>query len=284
MFARLGKRRQSPLKEVAEEPTLYEALLLPRPSDTMLRWAREGRLRVLLPDLDALRGVSQLPAHRDDAFVHTLKVVDAIAPIPVRRWAALLHDIGKGPTFIETPEGRSRFFEHDKVGTEMVPEIMGAAKQPVELVMAVQQLVSLHMRPISYTPEWSDSAIRRLVEDAEKGRGRDGWYDLLALSQADLHGYLPEPIDRGIWVLQTLEARWRALLDAEYATDKRKESMPHSPLDGNEIIAVAAGRERGAWVAEAKNYLAAQVANGKLVTEDRDAALLFLHDWLENHP
>src|SRR4051794_31747866 len=89
-----------------------DALLSERPSDLFMRWANEGNLRRILPDLDALRGISQLPAHRDDAFVHTLKVVDAIAPSPVRRWAALLHDIGKGPTFIETPEGRSRFFEH----------------------------------------------------------------------------------------------------------------------------------------------------------------------------
>src|SRR5439155_19889694 len=72
-----------------------QALLTDRPSDVFVRWARQGRLREVLPDLDALRGISQLPAHRDDAFVHTLKVVDAIAPTPVRRWAALLHDIAK---------------------------------------------------------------------------------------------------------------------------------------------------------------------------------------------
>src|SRR5439155_21202165 len=102
------------------------------------------RLRDLLPDLDALRGISQAPAHRDDAFVHTLKVVDAIEPTPTRRWAALLHDIGKAPTYIETPEGRSRFFEHERIGAVIVPEIMSSAGEPPDLVAQVRQIVRLH--------------------------------------------------------------------------------------------------------------------------------------------
>jgi len=279
MFARFGKRRQHASKEAPPEPTLAEALLSPRPSDILLQWAREGRLHDLLPDLDALRGISQLPAHRDDAFVHTLKVVDAIAPIPVRRWAALLHDIGKGPTFIETPEGRSRFFEHDLVGTEMVPEIMGKVGEPPDLIEDVQRLVSLHMRPIAYTPEWTDGAVRRLVEEAQEGRGPDGWYDLLALSHADLHGYLPEPIDRGLWVLNSLEARWRAIQDAERDAARKEEEQPTSPLDGHEIVALAR-REPGPWVREAKSYLTSQVASGHLLPDDKDMARTLLKSWL----
>src|SRR6266576_1517124 len=104
------------ISEDTPEPPVAEALMSEQPSDIFMRWVRQGRLREALPDLDALRGVSQLPAHRDDAFIHTLKVVDAIAPTPVRRWAALLHDIGKGPTVIAAADGRSRFFEHDRIG------------------------------------------------------------------------------------------------------------------------------------------------------------------------
>ena len=250
----------------------------PRPSDTLLRWAHEGRLRDILPDLDALRGISQLPAHRDDAFVHTLKVVDAIAPIPVRRWAALLHDIGKGPTFIETPEGRSRFFEHDRIGAEMVLEIMGGAGEPPDLIADVHCLVSLHMRPIAYTPEWTDGAVRRLVEDAQEC-GPDGWYDLLALSHADLRGYLPEPVDRGLWVLNSLEARWRAIQDAGRDAARREVEQPASPLDGHEIVALA-GREPGPWVGEAKSYLTDQVAAGELLPGDKEKAGSLLQSWL----
>src|SRR4051794_6983208 len=126
MFGWKRKKEEAPAAD-GPEPSLQEVLLSERPSDTLMRWAQDGLLGEILPDLAALRGVSQLPAHRDNAFIHTLKVNDAIEPTPIRRWAALLHDIGKGPTFIETPEGRSRFFEHDRIGAEMVDEIMPAA-------------------------------------------------------------------------------------------------------------------------------------------------------------
>ena len=210
-------RRKQPRVEDAEEPKLSpsEALLLDQPSYTFLRWSNEGKLQRILPDVEALRGISQLPAHRDDAFVHTLKVVDAIEPTPVRRWAALLHDIGKSITFIETPEGRSRFFEHDRFGADMVPDIMLSVGEDPRLVEQVQRLVRLHMRPISYNSEWTDGAVRRLMEEAEEGRGEEGWRDLLALSRADLRGYLPEPIERGLWVLDQLEAHRNRLLEEE---------------------------------------------------------------------
>src|SRR2546423_1428682 len=172
MLRRLFQRPTSPV-DGEPEPSLREALLSERPSDILLRWANQGKLEDLMPDLDALRGVPQLPAHRDDAFVHTLKVVDAIVPTITRRYAALLHDIGKGPTFIETPDGRSRFFEHERFGAEMVPEILSAVGEDTKLIDDVQRLVRLHMRPISYTPEWTDSALRRLVEEAEEGRGQE---------------------------------------------------------------------------------------------------------------
>jgi poly(A) polymerase len=267
-------------------------LLSARPSDAFLLWACTGRLRELLPELDALRGVSQLPAHRDDAFMHTLKVVDAIEPTPVRRWAALLHDIGKAATFIETPEGRSRFFDHHRIGAEMVPPIMSRFGEPPELIAHVQRLVQLHMRPISYTPEWSDAAVRRLIAEAEQGRGEQGWRDLMALARADLRGYLPEPIDRGLSVLDQLERRAARLLygsslpqgaGSEAGANtvaEEADAQPRSPLDGHELMALA-GRPPGPWVGALKEYLRAQVEQGLLHPDDRQAARELALRWLD---
>lgn len=282
----LGTRSDAPLDGSVLEPTVSEALLSERPSDVFMRWALDpgGRLREALPDLAALRGVSQLPAHRDDAFIHTLKVVDAIAPTPARRWAALLHDIGKGPTFIETPEGRSRFFEHDKVGAVMVPEIMSAVGEDPELIKNVQRLVGMHMRPISYSPEWSDAAVRRLAEDAEEGRGHEpqagaGWEDLMALARADLNGYLPEPIQRGLWVLDQLEARYKSLLEVENDQARRETLGPRSPLDGDELLSLV-DRGPGPWVGELKDYLLEEVRSGRLGQDDKQEAARLAVDWL----
>jgi poly(A) polymerase len=281
MLKWLLKKEEAPPEE-ASEPSLREVLLSERPSDILIRWARSGRLRQLLPDLDALRGVSQRPAHRDDAFIHTLKVVDAIEPTPVRRWAALLHDIGKGPTFIETPEGRSRFFEHDRIGAVMATEIMQATDESQDLIEQVHRLVSLHMRPISYTPEWSDAAVKRLRDDAEEGRGEEGWRDLLALARADLRGYLPEPIDRGLWVLDRLEAHADRLA-AEDESRRIEAQQPRSPLDGSELVALA-GRDPGVWVGTLKDHLRGEVEAGRLGQEDKDSAIGLAREWLAVHP
>lgn len=279
MLAMFRKKREEPSIEERPEPTLREALLSQRPSDVLFRWATEGKLREILPDLDALRGISQLPAHKDDAFIHTLKVIDAIEPSPVRRWAAMLHDIGKGPAFIATPDGRSRFFEHDRIGTEMVPDILTQVGEDPVLVEPVQRLVRMHMRPISYSPEWTDAAVRRLSEEAEDGRGEEGWQDLVALSRADLHGYLPEPIDRGLWVLEQLQARRDALLQADLAAQRGEASQPRSPLDGTEILALT-NREPGPWIAELKDLLLQKVTAGGLAQGDKDRSREIAREWI----
>ncbi len=262
-----------------EQLPIREVLLFARPSDTFVSWADEGRLALILPDLDALRGVSQLPAHRDNAFIHTMKAVDAIEPTLTRRWAALLHDIAKAPTYIETPDGRSHFFEHDKIGSDMAGGIMAAQGEDPALIAAVKCLVSLHMRPLSYRPDWTDAAMRRLSEEAEAVHGKDGWDDMIALSRADLRGYLPEPIDRGLWVLQSLEARRKQIEEADHAGDIAEETEPRSPLDGTEILALA-DRGPGPWVGELKDYLREEVRAGRLDRDDNISASELARLWL----
>jgi poly(A) polymerase len=281
-----------PIAEEGVQPSIRDVLLSARPSEILWRWAQTGLLAKILPDLHALRGVSQLPAHRDDAFVHTLKVVDAIESMPTRRWAALLHDIAKAPTFIETPDGRSRFFEHDRIGAEMVPEIMSQVGESPELAAEVARIVGLHMRPIAYNGEWTDAAVRRLYEEAVDGRGQVGWEDLMALTRADLRGYLPEPIDRGLWVLDQLEERVRRILETDRLAREAQATEPRSPLDGNELMELAGlnakpgfpaqARENqpGPWVAELKDYLLDEVRSGRLDRDDKESARLLAEHWL----
>ncbi len=282
MWRRFGRQRPHLQDdETHPEPSVREALLSERPSDILMRWATRSHpnLTELLPDLAALRSVSQLPAHRDNAFIHTLKVVDAIAPTPTRRWAALLHDIGKGPTFIEAPDGRSRFFEHDKVGAVMVPEIMSAVGEDPVLIEQVTKLVRLHMRPISYSPQWTDAAVRRLVDEAEEERGPEGWADLMALARADLNGYLPEPIQRGIWVLDQLEEGCNRLADAGAAAVQVIDLQPRSPLDGNELLALFDG-DAGPWIGKLKAFLLDEVESGRLAKDDKQEAARLASQWL----
>ena len=281
MFPWLGRKRQAVDYPPLMEHEFTEALMSDRPSDSLARWAVEGRLSSLIPDLDALRGITQLPAHRDDAFIHTMKVVDAIEATPVRRWAALLHDIAKALTFIETPEGRSRFFEHDRIGAEMVPEIMADFADDPVLIARVQRLVRNHMRPISYNAEWSDAAVRRLCDDVVDGDVEEAWHDLMALARADLRGYLPEPIDRGLWVLDQLEAHRERLIRADIESGRAAPVGPVSPLDGHEIVALV-GREPGPWIAAVKDFLLDEVRSGRLQRDDKESAARLAREWLDS--
>jgi len=133
---------------------------------------RGGALGVLLPALDAGRGLGQNPFHHLDVFDHNLaclaaaqdiwrdptplfgamasEVADYLTP-PRRRallfCAALLHDVGKPATRLETGPGWATFHRHDIVGAEMAH----AACQRLGLAKAdsrfVARMTAMHMRP-----------------------------------------------------------------------------------------------------------------------------------------
>lgn len=124
-----------------------------------------GLLRVLLPEVQSLKGVSQPPEFHPegDVWVHTLAMLRewdrSIQAMPARRppgwrgeprekailgWAALLHDIGKPRT--QTHADRIRFNGHDAVGGEMAETLLRRLRRPKWLISAVRQLVEHHMR------------------------------------------------------------------------------------------------------------------------------------------
>jgi poly(A) polymerase len=161
----------------------------------------------------------------------------------------------------------------------MVPEIMLAAGEDTELIEQVQRLVALHMRPISYNEEWTGAAVRRLVEEASADRGEEGWRDLLALAHADLRGYLPEPIDRGLWVLQQLEAHRNRLAEQDAQEEMQEALEPRSPLDGHELLALT-NRPPGPWINALKDHLAKEAQAGKLHPTDKEKARELALEWL----
>src|SRR5262249_44752431 len=85
-----------------------------------------GLLKEVLPEISAMKGVEQPPQFHPegDVFVHTMLLLDKLPQPcpPTLAWGALLHDVGKPPTFRIAE--RIRFDGHVAVGVSMGREIL----------------------------------------------------------------------------------------------------------------------------------------------------------------
>lgn len=91
-------------------------------------------LAKLFPELDALYGVPQPPKHHPeiDTGVHVMLVVDAAARLstdPCVRFAALMHDVGKGTT---PKEELPRHAGHEARGANMIEKFCERLRAPNE--------------------------------------------------------------------------------------------------------------------------------------------------------
>ena len=78
---------------------LNKIIMCSHPSKGFILLEKSGLLKLILPELDDLKGVDQKEgkAHKDN-FIHSLRVLDNISRKSDNmwlRWAALFHDIGK---------------------------------------------------------------------------------------------------------------------------------------------------------------------------------------------
>ena len=133
---------------------LTKMLTAGRARQAFLLLDQTGLLREVLPEISAMKGVQQPPEFHPegDVFVHTLLLLQALPhPCPATlAWGALLHDVGKPPTFRVAPD-RIRFDNHVDVGVKMAEAIcrrLRFANDDTEQILA---LVANHMR-FSHVP------------------------------------------------------------------------------------------------------------------------------------
>jgi poly(A) polymerase len=110
---------------------------------------QSGLLPEVLPEIAAMKGVEQPPQYHPegDVFVHTLLLLDKL-PLGASKtlaWAALLHDVGKPPTFRVAPD-RIRFDGHVDVGVKMAEEILRRLRFSNHETDQILALVDNHMR------------------------------------------------------------------------------------------------------------------------------------------
>ena len=131
----------------------------------------------IIPELKPTLGFDQhSPHHKYDLFTHIAHVVGNVSPDLTVRWAALLHDVGKVPTFSRDETGRGHFKNHAAVGADMADGILRRLGAPEETREEAVTLIRLHMTKLA--PEQLPETVANL--------GWDTVNRLLCLQEADM--------------------------------------------------------------------------------------------------
>ncbi len=151
-----GKTREAILREPGEirkvsperiRDELVRLFTGPHPGRGLELLDETGLLRVVLPEVARMKGVAQPPEFHPegDVFVHTKGVLDQLpSGSAIVAMGALLHDVGKPPTFRIAE--RIRFDGHDRVGRRMAEAICRRLRFSNAETGAIAELVGDHMR------------------------------------------------------------------------------------------------------------------------------------------
>jgi poly(A) polymerase len=213
-----------------------------------------GLLKEVLPEISAMKGVEQPPEFHPegDVFVHTLLLLENLPqPCPLTlAWGALLHDVGKPPTFRVAE--RIRFDDHVNVGVKMAEEICRRLRFSSDDTDQILALVDNHMR-FGHATRMSASTLKKFLR-------MPAFDKHLALHRADCL------------------ASHRNLATYEFIRQKQREIPPEvmrpAPLvTGDDLI--AAGHLPGPRFREILNAVEDAQLEGRLPS--RESALDFVH-------
>jgi len=117
----------------------------------------------VLPEVSRMKNVAQPPQFHPegDVWIHTLMLLEQLEPgcAMTLAWGALLHDVGKPPTFREAPD-RIRFDGHVEVGVAIGAEICRRFRFSNEETHQILALIENHMR-FADAPRMKSSTLKR---------------------------------------------------------------------------------------------------------------------------
>src|SRR5262245_33403801 len=112
-----------------------------------------------------MKGVEQPPQFHPegDVFIHTLLLLEKLppSPAPTLAFGALLHDVGKPPTFRVAPD-RIRFDGHVEVGVRMAEDICRRLRLSNDDTAQILALVANHMR-FADVERMKESTLKRFL-------------------------------------------------------------------------------------------------------------------------
>lgn len=232
-------------------------LLSPAPSAGFAIMERAGLLEIVLPELAACRNVPQKGDHLFDVLDHSLYSCDGATENLEIRLAALLHDIGKPEAIKELPDGNVIFHGHETISADLARNILRRLKYSKATERKVTHLIQNHM--FSYTPDWTDAAVRRFLRRV----GTDDVNDLFDLRLADGFG-VRRVLPSGIGVIEIKKRIERVLNAADAIT------ITDLAVNGTDLAGV--GVPKGPDMGKVLNFLLETVIDDP-TQNDRDKLL-----------
>ncbi len=180
----------------------------------------------VLPELSKCYGVLQGGYHREDVYEHSLLALEYAAKHNYDinlKVATLFHDLGK-PSSQREGNDRYTFYGHDLKGEEIAKSILERLKASNAEKYEISHLVREHM--FSYTPDWSDGAVRRFINRVGK-EYIDKLFLLRAADRAATLGPMPDS--------STLDAAFKERID-EMLLTKPALSLKDLDIRGGDLL------------------------------------------------
>jgi tRNA nucleotidyltransferase (CCA-adding enzyme) len=189
---------------------LSKGLMEARPS-RMFEVLREcGALKKILPEVDCLWGVPQPPQHHPevDTGVHVMMVIDYAASqnysLPVR-FAALMHDLGKGTT---PKDILPRHIGHEERSVNLLKEVCKRLRVPNDCRELAQIVARFHGKA-GRVEEMRPGTLVQFLYDTDAIRQPERFKEFLRACESDSRGrtgYEDKPYTRAAVWLKMLEA------------------------------------------------------------------------------
>jgi len=209
---------------------LARGLMEQKPSRMFAVLRACGALARILPELDALWGVPQPEVHHPeiDTGIHVMIVLDIAAQnnlsLPVR-FAALMHDLGKGTT---PPSEWPRHHGHEARGVPLVEALCERLRVPNDCrdlaLMTAREHGNIG-RGLDLRPD----TIVKLLERCDAFRRTQRFVDMVAAAECDFRGrgkgdssFADKPYPQA--------AYWQSALTAAQAVDAGKIAQAHSEI------------------------------------------------------
>ncbi len=188
-----------------------------------------GALRVIYPEMDRLYGVPQKKEYHPeiDTGIHVEMVLDQavlLSKDPCVRFAALVHDLGKGTT---RKEEWPAHIAHEERGVKIIQSLCKRIKIPNDYrdLGVITSRFHLHVHRAF---ELKAATVVKLFEQTDAFRKPERFSKMLVACEADARGRLgseQKPYPQALWLKKALEA----------ATHVDTSAVTSSLKDGKQI-------------------------------------------------